>query len=54
MTSEANEEQGGLLTLLQYAFMRKDDKINFMTSTRPVDSFESDRKRFLGTEGYGT
>ncbi|BDS05081.1 glycosyl transferase [Oceaniferula spumae] len=51
MMSEAQSEEGGLLTLFQYAFMRKQGKLNFMSSNRPVDSFESDRKRFLGTRG---
>ncbi len=51
MMSEAHHEDGGLLTLFQYAFMRKQGKLNFMSSNRPVDSFESDRKKFLGTKG---
>ncbi|SHJ37404.1 cellobiose phosphorylase [Rubritalea squalenifaciens DSM 18772] len=54
MTSEAIKEDNGLLTLLQYAFMRRDSKVNFFTSNKPVSSFESDRKNFLGCDGLGT
>lgn len=51
MMSEAKQEDDGLLTLFQYAFMKKEGAVNFMSSNRKVDSFESDRKKFLGTRG---
>lgn len=51
MMSEVQQDEGGLLTLFQYAFLKKKEALNFMSSNRPVDSFESDRKRFLGTKG---
>ena len=54
MMSEAMPLEGGLMALLQYAFMRKDTKVNFLAASLPASSFESDRKRFLGTNEYGT
>lgn len=52
--SKAYHDENGLLILTQYAFMNKDTRINYFTSNRPVSSFESDRKRFLGDNEYGT
>ncbi len=40
--------------LVQYPFMNKDTKINFFTSDSPASSFETDRKRFLGDNEYGS
>ncbi len=54
MQSRCIREKGGLLTLTQYAFMRRETNVNFFTSSWPVSSFESDRKRFLGDNEYGT
>lgn len=54
MQSRCIREKDGLLTLLQYAFMRRDTDVNFFTSSHPVSSFETDRKRFLGDNEYGT
>ncbi len=54
MQSRAIHEKNGLLTLLQYAFMRRDTNVNYFTSSNPVSSFESDRRRFLGDNEYGT
>lgn len=54
MQSKAHGEEGGLLILTQYPFMFKDMRINYFTSNRPVSSFESDRRRFLGDNEYGT
>jgi cellobiose phosphorylase len=51
--SEAHRD-GDTLILTQFAFMNKDSRVNFFTSNRPVSSFESDRKRFLGDNEYGT
>ncbi len=51
MMSEAIHEDQGKLTLLQYAFMRKNAAVNFLSCDRAVASFESDRKRFLGSRG---
>jgi cellobiose phosphorylase len=54
MTVDAEELDGGLILLRQYAFMKKEYENNFFTSNRPVDSFQSDRKLFLGANEYGT
>ena len=54
MQSRCIKEKNGLLTLTQYAFMRRETSVNFFTSNLPVSSFESDRKRFLGDNEYGT
>jgi len=54
MQSRCIREKDGLLTLIQYAFMRRETHVNFFTSNYPVSSFESDRKRFLGDNEYGT
>lgn len=54
MMSEAMPLDDGRMALLQYAFMRKDAAVNFMAASHPVHSFESDRKRFLGANEYGT
>lgn len=54
MQSRCIKEKNGLLTLIQYAFMRRETDVNFFTSNQPVSSFESDRKRFLGDNEYGT
>ena len=48
MQSKAYPGEDGLLILAQCAFMNKDTRINYLTSNRPVSSFESDRRRFLG------
>ncbi len=54
MQSAALHEADGRLILQQYAFMKKDAAVNFLTSNWPVTSFESDRKRFLGDHEYGS
>jgi cellobiose phosphorylase len=54
MQSKAYTDPDGTLILTQFAFMNKDSRVNVFTSNRPVSSFESDRKRFLGDNEYGT
>ena len=54
MQSRAVRQEGGLLALTQYAFMNRDTAVNYFTSNLPVSSFESDRKRFLGDNEYGS
>ena len=54
MQSKAVREADGGLLLMQYAFMQKDRQMNYLTSNMPVSSFESDRRRFLGDNEYGT
>ncbi|MBN2303791.1 MAG: glycosyl transferase, partial [Anaerolineae bacterium] len=45
---------GDYTILAQYAFMRRKTHNNFFTSNWPVASFETDRQKFLGDNGYGT
>lgn len=47
-------EDNGYTILTQYPFMNRDTSINYLTSNQPVASFESDRKRFLGNNEYGS
>ncbi|MHB1394185.1 MAG: GH36-type glycosyl hydrolase domain-containing protein [Clostridia bacterium] len=54
MQSKCIEEQSGFRTLIQYAYMHKDTKVNYFTSNLAVSSFETDRKHFLGENEYGT
>ncbi len=54
MQSELVEQADERKVLLQYAFMRKQTAINYFTSSAPVDSFETDRRIFLGENEYGT
>ncbi len=54
MQSRIYPEKDGKKILIQYAFMNRDTKINYFTSNHPVSSFESDRKRFLGNNEYGS
>ncbi|MGD8627324.1 MAG: glycosyl transferase, partial [Anaerolineae bacterium] len=54
MQSRAHTLQDGTLVLTQYAFMRRDTAVNYFTADRPARSFETDRERFLGDNGYGT
>jgi cellobiose phosphorylase len=54
MQSKVQQEAEGYKTLLQYAFMCRDFSVNYFTSNIPVSSFESDRKKFLGRNEYGT
>lgn len=54
MTSRCHTDNNSLRVLTQYAFMLRDIRINYFTSNYPVASFETDRKRFLGDNEYGT
>ncbi|MDF7824067.1 hypothetical protein P4B35_08590 [Pontiellaceae bacterium B12227] len=54
MTIDAEKNSNGTVLLRQYAFMKKQYENNFFTSNVPVDSFQSDRKVFLGDNEYGT
>ncbi|UCF61666.1 MAG: hypothetical protein JSV37_02990, partial [Anaerolineaceae bacterium] len=47
-------DDGNFKILVQYPFMFRDTKINYLTSNLPVSSFETDRKIFLGDNEYGT
>jgi len=54
MLSDAHPDAQGRLVLAQYAFMKRGAAENFFTSNLPVDSYQSDRKKFLGANEYGT
>lgn len=54
MQSQLVAQEDGQKVLLQYAFMRKQSAVNYFTSNAPVDSFETDRREFLGDQEYGT
>ncbi|NLL14573.1 MAG: glycosyl transferase [Fibrobacter sp.] len=54
MTSRCYTDDKGMRVLSQYAFMLRDIRINYFTSNFPAASFETDRKRFLGDNEYGT
>jgi len=53
MQSQAVRD-GKFTALVQYPFMFKDTKVNYFTSNLPASSFETDRKKFLGANEYGT
>jgi cellobiose phosphorylase len=54
MQTKAYRGRDGTIVLAQYPFMFRDIRVNTFTSNHPVSSFESDRRRFLGDNGYGT
>ncbi len=54
MQSRACTLPDGRVVLLQYAFMKRDTGVNYFTASLPASSFETDRRRFLGDNEYGT
>jgi cellobiose phosphorylase len=54
MQSRVYDEGQGRRILTQFAFMRKDSAVTYLTSNLPVSSFESERAAFLGDNEYGT
>ena len=54
MQTRCHTNEMGQRVLVQFPFMCRDFKVNYFTSNFPVSSFESDRKRFLGDNEYGT
>ena len=54
MQVDAAREADGFVVLKQSAFMKRASQRNFFTSNHPVDSFQTDRNIFLGSNGYGT
>jgi len=44
----------GRTAIAAYAYMKRDSEVNILTANRPAASFETDRKRFLGGNEYGT
>jgi cellobiose phosphorylase len=54
MAVKAHSTPSGHVTLEQYAFMKRDEAVNFVTCDRPVDSFDGDRRAFLGENEFGS
>ncbi len=54
MQSERLVDRQGISIIKQYAFMRKGRQENYFTANREMDSFETDREKFLGQHGFGT
>jgi cellobiose phosphorylase len=54
MQSKAFYEGDGRVILGQYAFMKRETAINYFTANLAVESFETDRRQFLGQNEYGT
>jgi cellobiose phosphorylase len=54
-TMQCRARQDGEFTILvEYPFMTRDTRVNYLTSNFPASSFETDRKQFLGENEYGT
>jgi cellobiose phosphorylase len=54
-TMQARAEQDGDFTvLLEYPFMWRDLRCNYLTSNLPASSYETDRAHFLGAHEYGS
>lgn len=54
MMSRALREAFGRVVLTQYAFMKRDTAVNYLTSNLAASSFESERAAFLGDNEYGS
>lgn len=54
MCTDVYGDEEDIPVLVQYAFMKRGIGENFFTSNHPIDSYETDRKRFLGANEYGT
>ena len=54
MTVKAKREASGHVILEEYPFFKENMAINYHTSNFPVSSFQTDRKKFLGDNEYGT
>nr|QCO92835.1 cellodextrin phosphorylase [uncultured bacterium] len=48
------ESLDGRTVLLQYPFMLRDRQVNYFTASIEAGSFETDRRAFLGANGYGS
>ncbi|HPS43166.1 MAG TPA: glycosyl transferase [Treponemataceae bacterium] len=54
MTSLGKKLKDGRTAIAAYAFMKRDTAVNVLTANRPARAYETDRKRFLGDNEYGT
>lgn len=54
MQSQAVALKDGRTAIATYAFMNRDSAVNVFYANKPAASWETDRKRFLGDNEYGT
>jgi cellobiose phosphorylase len=54
MQSRALRDEAGRIVLAQCAYMKRGIAENYLASSAAASSFETDRKRFLGANEYGT
>ena len=54
MMVDAVRDDDGHVIHKQYAFMKRETDVNYFTSNAIIDSWETDRKTFLGDNEYGT
>lgn len=54
MTLKAHPEKTGHLVLEQYAYMKRDYEVNYVTADCPISSFDGDRRKFLGNNEMGS
>ena len=54
MTLKAHKEKDGHLVLEQYAYMKRDFAVNYVTADCKVSSFDGDRRVFLGQNEMGS
>lgn len=54
MTLKAHFEKTGHCVLEQYAYMKRDLAVNYVTADAPIASFDGDRRVFLGANEMGS
>lgn len=54
MTVKAHFEKSGHCVLEQYAYMKRDLAVNYVTADTPITSFDGDRRVFLGSNEMGS
>jgi cellobiose phosphorylase len=54
MQGRLMSDVNGMKALMQYAYMKKDEQINYFTTNCPASSFDTDRSKFLGNHEYTT
>lgn len=54
MASSGVTLKDGRTAIAAYAFMKRDYAVNVLVANRPAAAYETDRKRFLGDNEYGT
>ena len=54
MTLKAHPQKDGRMILEQYAYMKRDTAVNYVTADAKVSSFDGDRRVFLGQNEMGS